>query len=306
MDLHLLENIISIAEEKSITRAAEKRFITQSALNQQLGKLERELGTPLFMRSRDNWQPTPAGESYLAAARQMLLIKKDAYRRIADCAEIARRHLAVGLIPERGVDMFVEIYPEFHRVFPQVRLEPRECAVTDMLRLISAGEIDLGLATLTAEQRDGNRYHLLAEEEILLAVPSDHPLAAAGSADPAGAPEIDLARFSDAPFVRIYRRSTLHSLTEALFREAGFEPHVLFSTSSNLSKYRIVALGMGCALIPAVYARQGDGVRYFRLMGRPRWQITLCSRRDGWLGEPEKAYIELCRAYWRKRLTDVG
>ena len=102
MDLHLLENIISIADEKSITKAAEKRFVTQSALNQQLQKLEKELGTPLFIRARGNWQPTEAGEAYLSAARQMLLLKQDTYNRIADYAEKSSRRLTVGLIPERG------------------------------------------------------------------------------------------------------------------------------------------------------------------------------------------------------------
>lgn len=54
MDIHLVENIVTIADEKSITKAAEKRFVTQSALNQQLQKPEEELGTPLFFRSRGN------------------------------------------------------------------------------------------------------------------------------------------------------------------------------------------------------------------------------------------------------------
>lgn len=302
MDLHLIENIVCIAEEKSITRAAEKRFVTQSALNQQLQKLEEELETPLFIRARGNWRPTPAGEAYLEAARQILLLKRDAYHRIADCAENARRTLSVGLIPERGIDMFVAVYPEFHRRFPEVRLEPRECAVTDMQRMIRAGSLDLGLATLTPEQRDDSVYHLMAEEEILLAVPPEHPMAAAGSADPDGAPPTKLLRFAGVPFVRIYQRSTLFELSEALFDQAGFEPQVLFYTSSNLSKYRIAALGLGCALLPRTYAAVGDGVRYLRLPQRPRWQITLCSRRGGWLGQAERAYIELCRRYWRERL----
>ena len=62
MDLILREYILKIAEEQNITRAAEKLFITQSALNQQLLKLEKELGTPLFYRSRTNCRPTHAGE----------------------------------------------------------------------------------------------------------------------------------------------------------------------------------------------------------------------------------------------------
>ncbi|MBQ9299398.1 MAG: LysR family transcriptional regulator [Clostridia bacterium] len=301
MDLHLLENIVCIADEKSITRAAEKRFVTQSALNQQLQKLEEELGTPLFIRTRSNWLPTPAGEAYLTAARQMLTLKKDTYVQIADYAERSSRHLAVGLIPERGVDMFTAIYPAFHAAFPQMQVEPVECRVTAMQRMITAGQLDLGLATLTEDQRDGNVYHLMGEEEIVLAVPAGHTLAEGGSADCKAAPETDLSRFSQEPFVRIYQQSTLYALTERLFSQAGFTPRVLFSTASNLSKYRIVSLGLGCALLPAVYALRDGSVVYFRLPSRPRWQITLCSRRDGYLGKAERTYLALCREYWKNK-----
>ena len=301
MDLHLLENIVCIADEKSITRAAEKRFVTQSALNQQLQKLEEELGTPLFIRARSNWQPTPAGAAYLAAARQMLALKKDAYAQIADYAEKNSRRLVVGLIPERGVEMFTAIYPAFHAIFPQIHVEPVECRVTAMQRMITAGQLDLGLATLTEDQRDGNEYHLMAEEEIVLAVPAGDVLAAGGRTDWRQAPQADLARFADRSFVRIYQHSTLFALTEEMFRQAGFTPHVLFSTASNLSKYRIVALGMGCALLPAVYAASDGSVVYFRLPSRPRWQITMCSRRDSYLGKAERVYLDLCRKYWQTK-----
>ena len=301
MDLHLLENIVSIADEKSITRAAEKRYVTQSALNQQLQKLEEELGTQLFIRARANWQPTPAGEVYLAAARQMLAMKKDAYAQIADYAEKSRRSLTVGLIPERGIDMFTAIYPAFHAAFAQMQVEPVECRVAAMQRMISAGQLDLGLATLTEAQRDGNVYHVMAEEEILLAVPAGHPLAEGGSADYRDARETGLERFAREPFVRIYQQSTLFALTEELFSRAGFAPRVLFSTASNLSKYRIVSLGLGCALLPAVYAAKDGSVVYFRLPSRPGWQVTVCSRKGGYLGRAERCYLDLCRKYWQNK-----
>ena len=301
MDLHLLENIVCIADERSITRAAEKRCVTQSALNQQLQKLEEELGAPLFIRARGNWQPTEAGEAYLAAARQMLLLKRDAYKRIADCAERSRRRLTVGLIPERGVEMFTAVYPLFHREFPEIRVEPVECHVTAMQRMITAGQLDLGLATLTQEQRDDNEYHLMAQEEIVLAVPANSPLASGGSRDARTAPETALVRFAEQPFVRIYQRSTLFALTERLFERAGFAPKVLFSTASNLSKFRIVELGLGCALLPAVYAVAAENVVYFRLRERPSWQITLCSRRGGFLSRAEKRYLALCTRYWQEK-----
>lgn len=300
MDLHLLENIVCIADERSITRAAEKRFVTQSALNQQLQKLEEELGALLFIRARGNWQPTPAGEAYLAAARQMLALKRDAYARIADYAEKSSRHLAVGLIPERGIDMFTAVYPAFHAAYPLMQVEPVECNVTAMQRMIAAGHLDLGLATLTPAQRDGSLYHLMAEEEIVLAVPAGDELAAGGSPDWRQAGQTALSRFAQRPFVRIYQRSTLFALTEQLFAQAGFAPHVLFSTASNLSKYRIVSLGLGCALLPATYAVNDGSVVYFRLPGLPSWQITMCSRREGYLGKAERYYLALCRDYWKR------
>ena len=88
MDLKQIEYILKIAEEQNITHAAEKLFITQSALNQQLLKLEKELGTPLFYRSRTDWHPTPAGEIYLNAAKDILLIKKNAYNQIHDLSDL--------------------------------------------------------------------------------------------------------------------------------------------------------------------------------------------------------------------------
>lgn len=101
MDLKQIEYILKIAEEKNITHAAEKLFITQSALNQQLLKLEKELGCPLFYRSRTDWRPTPAGEIYLDAARQILILKKNAYDQIHDLTEYQKNTIRIGFTPGR-------------------------------------------------------------------------------------------------------------------------------------------------------------------------------------------------------------
>ncbi len=118
MDLKQVEYIVQIAKENNITHAAEKLFITQSALNQQLLKLEKELGTPLFYRSRTDWRPTAAGEVYLKSARELLRIKKDTYSLIYDIAETKKGNISVGFTPDRGIAMFTKVYPQFHDEFP--------------------------------------------------------------------------------------------------------------------------------------------------------------------------------------------
>jgi DNA-binding transcriptional LysR family regulator len=129
MDLRKLEYIVQIAEENNITRAAEKLFITQSALNQQLLKLEKELHTQLFRRSRINWRLTEAGKIYVAAAKQILNIKKEAYDRIYDCIDNNMSRLSVGLAPGRGISMFSAIFRKLLKFYPNVILEPEELSV---------------------------------------------------------------------------------------------------------------------------------------------------------------------------------
>ena len=77
MDLKKIEHILRIAEEKNISRAAERLFISQPALNLQLLNLERELGTKLFVRKGNECSVTEAGRIYVETARKMMNMKKD-------------------------------------------------------------------------------------------------------------------------------------------------------------------------------------------------------------------------------------
>ena len=129
MNLKELEYVVAIADEKSLTKAAERLFITPSALTQQVLRLENELHAPLFIRSRSGWQPTEAGEIYLEAARKILFIRQDAYNRLQDQIQRSAYSLTIGLPPERGTDMFSRIYAPFRERFPDVTLQLRETSV---------------------------------------------------------------------------------------------------------------------------------------------------------------------------------
>ena len=100
MDLRQIENIIAIEQEQSISRAAEKLFLTQSALNQQLLKLEKDLGTPLFERRKHSMIPTFAGRIYLRTAHQIVDMKKETYRIISDISEESTGEISVAYTPE--------------------------------------------------------------------------------------------------------------------------------------------------------------------------------------------------------------
>ena len=158
MDTRQIEYILQIAEENNITKAAEKLFITQSALNQQLLKLERELGTPLFQRTKNKWCLTDAGRIYVEGARKMMQIKKDTYNQLYDVSLLRKGLLNIGLCPGRGLDMFTAIYPELHRSMPNLTIRPLEMRVAPQQAAIAAGDLDVGFQVLSRSDWQKNQY----------------------------------------------------------------------------------------------------------------------------------------------------
>lgn len=306
MDTKQIEYILKIAEENNITKAAEKLFITQSALNQQLLKLEKELGTPLFHRSRVNWRPTEAGEVYLRNAREILRLKKDTYNQISDIADTRRGCLSVGFTPGRGINMFTSVYPAFHQQYPDITVEPVEKNVHELQQMISDDSLDIAFLTLRQEDHTNDEYIILVTEEILLAVPAGHPLGA--FAAPAGKPlaVMDLKQVQYEPFVLLGKNSTLRSLSNDIFRQAGFSPNILFETRNNNTIIYMVQNNLCCGLVPSYYMHNHtDGIAFFQLPNHPSWHIAASYKRNAYLSKAARLFIQMVKEHWNTSSFDL-
>lgn len=298
METRQLEYILKIAEEKSVTRAAEQLFVTQSALSQQLQKLEQELGAPLFTRTKGDWSPTPEGEVYLESAREILRIKQNAYALIGDMAGKRRSTLSVGITPGRGTNMFAEVYPRFIQKFPGITIEPRELSVKRQQEEIRKGTLNLGFMTLLESQKGNDEYLPLFEEELYLAVPERYPeqLLCPGESE-----AVALENVRNEPFVLMYRESTQRELTDAMFARAGFTPHVLMETASNQTVLSMIRARLCVGIIPYHYVRQKpEGVRFYPLTQHPTWTVYACYRRGGYLTKAAREFLSLAKEFWTK------
>lgn len=300
MDLRQVEYIVKIAEEKSITKAAEKLYVTQSALNQQLLKLEKELDSQIFYRSRTDWRLTPVGEVYIENAKKLLRIRKETYDQISDLTEKHNNHLTIGLTAERGIFMFAEVYPKFYELYPNVTVEPMEMNVKQQQEMIYNGKMDIGFVTLTEQQRTSDNYIPIFSERILLAVPSSHPLAPLGKRYGEELEEIDLHLFKDDTFVLLTPDTTIRKIIDPIFAAAGFEPKILFETRSSKTLYRMAADQLACTMVSETYARDDNKTVYFLLPQRPSWDICVTYRKGAYLSRAARGFIELAKNYWKK------
>ena len=297
--------ILTIAQEGGISKAAAKLFITQSALDQQLLKLEKELDTQLFFRSRTGFALTPAGKIYVDYAKQMLLLKNEAYRRIQDLADQQRGTLSLAFAPERGMEMFMEVYPLFYQSYPKMNVVPREIGVRRQLEMLQDGELDLGFVALADLDVPGLTSTTLLEEEFVLITPKNHPMArlAAPSGEPLTVLEYEQLR--ELTFCLIYRQSTQREIIDPMFQQAGIRPNIFLETASNRANVSMVKNGLSCSIMPYHYARQEPDVACFRLAGRPTWKVGVCSRRSYYLSKAAQHFIRLAEDYFRRDKSDL-
>ncbi len=306
MDFRQLEYIIEIARENNISRAAKNLFISQSALNQQLLKLEKELGTQLFHRSRTDWHPTEAGRIYVEGAQQALQIRRDTYNRINDIAHSRKAELKIGLTPGRGIAMFTAIYPELYQKFTDLSVTPIEMGAMKQMNAIANGEIDIGFVTCTPEQRTKDCFVKIGSEEMVVVVPRVHPVCS--KAAPPGEPfsVISLKELEYEPFTLMYPYSTNRKAVDEIFRQANFTPNILMETSSTSSILSLVGSYLCCGVVPSYYIDESDNrIGCFVLPEHPTWDLCIIYRRNSYLTDAEREFIRLSEAYWKTYLRPV-
>ncbi len=118
MEFRELTNILTIAEEGSLSKAAEKLFVSQSSLSQFLKSYEAAIGCSLFVRTSTGMRPTEAGERVLEAAHQIVAIGNNLQNELWDIANLSTGKVSLGLTPFRGSFVLPDILPAFYAKYP--------------------------------------------------------------------------------------------------------------------------------------------------------------------------------------------
>ena len=176
MDRREIEYVIVIAQEKTLSKAAERLFVSQPALSRFLLKLEDELGLPLFERKKRQLIPTYAGELYLETARNILQLQQKLEKDLSMLKEINHGKLSIGITPGRGHTVLPRILPDFRKRFPDYELQIYEEDVETLERMLSEGTIEIAFFTMSEKSRlSQNRFccELISQEEIVLCAPKN-------------------------------------------------------------------------------------------------------------------------------------
>lgn len=179
MELFQLRYAVTVLEYCNFSRAAEKLFITQPTLSQQIHRLEQELGFSLFSRNSRHVVPTAEGEHFLKSAVKVLQEFENLQREVQSIQNRLEYKITFGTSPFSSPFISGAI-PLFMEDFPKVSLTLYEASDEELIDLVVKNELDLAIVSLPQNhpQREMLRVIPITEEYVCTVVSKDHPLAA--------------------------------------------------------------------------------------------------------------------------------
>ena len=290
MELRQLRYLVALAEELNFTRAAEREHVAQPALSQQIRRLEEEVGLALVERTTRHVALTDAGEVLVVRARHVLAELEAAGTELQALRGMDTGHVTIGSMHTMGpIDLSLPL-ALFHDLHPGVGLTVREQSSEEMAEMLRIDELDLAFLSVTERvEAHGLGLHQLVSEELVVLLPLVHPLS--------GRPEVRMAELADEQFISFRAGARLRELLFAAGREAGFEPRVTLESNESQRIRRLVARGLGVAILPRSDAeRPGTEVAVARLVAPSlRRDITLAWREGRRLAPAAAAFLDLAR-----------
>jgi DNA-binding transcriptional LysR family regulator len=272
IDLRHLRYAIAVADAGHMTRAAETLGIQQPPLSQQIRALERLVGVSLFRRLPRGMELTEAGRGFVERARKVIAdvdLAVEAARRTARGEEGG---LSIGFTTSAAFHPFVSLAVRtLRQSSPSVTLKLEEGNTAELIAALKGHRIDAAFVRSPVGNADGIVIEPLLEEDMVVAVPSQHPLANQAEGG-GGAQRIPLGRLAGETFI-LYRRPTgpgLYDKIIAACQSCGFSPIVGQEAPMLVSTLSLVAAGLGITIVPDSLARlETNGIAYLRLAIAP-------------------------------------
>ena len=295
MDTKALEYILEIARCRSVTRAARSLGISQSALSQILLRVEREIGTPLFVRQKRVPKLTEAGELYVEAAESIIDAKN---RFLAELHDLTAEHrIRVGVTSHWGMDMMLEILPEFHERFPDAPIELIQRNYSSLNEEFRQYRIDIAVTTFDIRNPLPQHGELLRDEEMKLCVNKSHPFSIAHAGDSEIPEHLLRPELRDTSFIRSASGSTFRATEDALLERIGFLPRTFCEVTDYITFINLVDDNRGFAFISSDYEDLSRNSRFWSLSPRLFRKNALLIRPGLDLGEEERYFINRIKNY---------
>lgn len=301
MDFKDLTYILAVADNKSVTEAANKLYISQPSLSYIISKVEDELGVKLFYRKTNPITLTYAGQLYVETAREILGKMENLKRQLNDVGIGEKGQINIGIPTERAGYMLPKVLEKFNEQYPEMEVRLMESRSSAMLEELDKGKISLAVLPGRDEDYPANMMCEQIYKENILLIGGDNSISkdliVGEHAD--GLLQADLKRMKQSPFIILQKGHYIRKKTDRIFKKAGFVPKNVTEVSSNISAALLARAGIGIALVPERALEPLGGRNAFNVYHffdeDETWDVNVVYKKDTYLGKAERCLIEMMK-----------
>jgi DNA-binding transcriptional LysR family regulator len=299
MEFRHLRTIVAVARHRSFTKAADELFLAQSAISQQIRRLEAELGVQVFRRSSRSVELTEEGRVILEHAKRVLAEVDDLHGHLEELTGLLRGNVRIGGVYPFGPYDLYAVLADFRERYPGVAIHMLEDTQEEMLAMLRKDELDCAFASVDPDAI-GSEFAgtLLWEEEFVVIAAPDHPFH--------DRPVVSFEELVGEDLIAYRDNSALRRRFESTLGRRGLEPRNAFVCTEMNAVRALASKGLGVAVLPRSIAEL-DGPPVVMRPFRPEritWPIALVWRADRRQPAAAKAFLAL--ALERAAMADAA
>lgn len=241
MELQQIRYFISLSQEKHFNRAAKRMHVTQPTLSQQIKKMEEEIGSPLFERSSQGVNLTPAGEQLLPHAIAMIDELERGITKIQEESGEITGTIRLAAIPTMAPYIFPPLIREIKHKAPDLKLQIFEETTSVSLDFMQQGKIDLGILSPPINEA-GIVARTLGEEVFYVACAKSHPFAKKK--------HIKMSELKKEQMLILQEGHCFSDQALDYCKRSRHDDQVIFQGSSLTSVLNLAESGEGITLVP--------------------------------------------------------
>lgn len=268
--------LVTIADEGSLTKAAEKLYLSQPSLSFFLKELERKIGVQIFTRAKTGLLPTAAGEKVLSAARAML----DEWARTLDHVHsISSTKPFIFATPAfRGTIILPSIMVDLNTALPELNFKFEEMLTHNVPQAFESGRINA--AFMVNDKMSGDAYsnRKIIDEEIFLVSSSEHAMYADAKSVSTGL-YIEPEMLCDYNVIVLQPHHQLQMQIDSFFKKNNITPKKIIETSNIVTSIKMAESGIGVTFLPTMFLPQCDCAPVSIGRSGLYWPIYLSSRK---------------------------
>ncbi|MCI8742116.1 MAG: LysR family transcriptional regulator [Lachnospiraceae bacterium] len=298
--------IKTIAEERNISLAARKLFMTQPALSHCLISLEKETGTPLFVRTPGGLNMTYAGECFYSMAVDILDIYNDYQQKLVDISQMRKGRVQIGMTRYLSAMLLPRVLPEFSRMYPNVEIHLKEKNSQDLEQDVAARKLDFAL--IHGFDADGKKirgsleYRTLNRDNFCIIMQKGMAVAEkAVRMTGYPHPVLDLKLLEKEPFILETQDHRMRVVSDGILRRVNVEPRILLETDLFETALRLVEVGYGVTLVNESYIKTFSNVEKCDVFSipkkyKPYWSVCVIRHAKGYMPAASQEFLDMIEA----------